>query len=300
MILHRFFVIIKKKGEENKMNQPKILSTLLITLAAISTLCAQPQRYEVKSGAIAYTITQSGNMMGVIVNGKGKAKTLFKAWGNIELHTEESSTTTMGRTEQERQMTKIDHGKLFVVDFDERVIYEYTPEMLKNSEYEEFAKTAKEMIDATGGKKIGEEKVMGYPCEVWEMMSVKLWLYKGIMLKSEAEIMGIRHTTTATKIDLDIAVSDDDLKLPDFPLKSASEAMMEKEGEGLTPEQMQQMQEMMKNFSASLVLLWKHCILSLSCQALWRGIYSSLVRDYAPYAKHYPYFTNHKFLISNF
>ncbi|MDD2450402.1 MAG: hypothetical protein PHU67_00635 [Sulfurovum sp.] len=233
------------------MKHRKILSTLLITLAMMSTLCAQPQRYEVKSGAIAYTITQSGNMMGVIVNGKGKAKTLFKAWGNIELHTEESSTTTMGRTEQERQMTKIDHGKLFVVDFDERVIYEYTPEMLKNSEYEEFAKTAREMIDATGGKKIGEEKVMGYPCEVWEMMSVKLWLYKGIMLKSEAEIMGIRHTTTATKIDLDIAVSDDDLKLPDFPLKSASEVMMEKEGEGLTPEQMQQMQELMKSFSAS-------------------------------------------------
>lgn len=235
------------------MKPIKILNALLITLAMISTLGAEEKRYEVKSGMIEYTITQSGNMMGVNIDGRGTAKTLFNAWGSVELHTEESKTTTMGRTEQERQMTKVDHGKLFVVDFEEKVIYEYTPEMLKHSEYQEFAKTGKEMIASMGGKKIGEEKVMGYPCEVWEMMAVKLWLYKGIMLKSEAEIMGIRHTTTATKIDLGISLSEDDLKLPDFPVKSASEAMMNEgeEGEELTPEQMQQMQELMKSFSAS-------------------------------------------------
>jgi hypothetical protein len=242
------------------MIHPKILSTLLITLAMMSSLCAQPQRYEVKSGAIEYTITRSGNMMGVIVNGKGKAKAIFKAWGNVELYSEESEMTTMGRIEHEREMTKIDHGKLFVVDFEQRVIYEYTPEMLKNSEYQEFAKTGKEMIESMGGKKIGEEKILGYLCEVWEMAPVKLWLYKGIMLKSEAEIMGVKHTTIATKIDLDVSVSESDLKLPDFPIKSPSENMIfdgeenEKEIPQLTPEQMEQMeqmQEIMKNFSAN-------------------------------------------------
>lgn len=233
------------------MKHIKILGALLTTLAMMSTLNAQPHRYEVKSGAIEYTIAQSGNMMGVIVNGKGTAKTTFKAWGNTELHTEKSETTTMGQKEHHEVMTKVDNGKLFVVDFDEKVIYEYTPEMLTNSEYQGFAKTGKEMIESMGGKKIGEEKVLGYPCEVWQMMSVKLWLHKGVMLKSETEIMGIKHTTTAKKIDLDISVDDDDLKLPDLPIKSASEHKGEEETPQLTPEQMQQMEEIMKNFSTS-------------------------------------------------
>ena len=143
-------------------------------------------------------------------------------------------------------------GKLFVVDFDDKVIYEYTPETMKNSEYEDFAKTGKEMVEAMGGKKIGEEKFMGYTCEIWQMMHIKLWLYKGIMLKSEAEMMGIKHTT---KVDLDISISADDLKLPNFPIKSAAESIMYEGNEEeddvpqLTPEQMQQMEEMMKNFS---------------------------------------------------
>ena len=96
---------------------------------------------------------------------------------------------------------------------------------------------------------------MGYTCEIWQMMHIKLWLYKGIMLKSEAEMMGIKHTTTATKVNLDISISEDDLKLPNFPIKSVSESMKYEGDENdedvpqLTPEQMQQMEEMMKNFS---------------------------------------------------
>ena len=237
------------------MKHINVLTVLLIAFATITTLNAETKRYEVKSGVIEYTITHTGNVMGVKVNGKGTAKTVFKEWGNVELHSEDIESNTMGIKEREQEMSKIDNGKLFVVDFDEKVIYAYTPETMKNSEYEDFAKTGKEMVEAMGGEKIGEEKFMGYSCEVWQMMHIKLWLYKGIMLKSEAEMMGIKHTTTATKVNLDISISEDDLKLPNFPIKSVSESMKYEGDENdedvpqLTPEQMQQMEEMMKNFS---------------------------------------------------
>lgn len=237
------------------MKSFKLLIMALIASTLLTTLHAQTKRYETKSGIIEYQITQSGNMMGVSIEGNGTAKTLFKEWGNVELHTEEILTTTMGQKEREQTMTKVDNGQVFVVDFDEKVIYRYTPEMLKNSEYQEIAKSAQEMLSSMGGKKIGEEEFIGYKCEIWQMMHVKLWIHKGIMLKTEADMMGIKSSTVATKIELDVDVSDADLKLPDFPMKDAQMNRMpggvEEDGEvpQLTPEQMQQMQEMIKSFS---------------------------------------------------
>ena len=239
------------------MKSLKAVSIFFALLFTTASLLADAKRYEVKSGIIEYQITQSGNMMGVVTQGKGSAKTLFKEWGNIEVHTEETETTTMGMQSRDKMMTKIDNGKVFVVDFDQQVIYQYTPEMLVNSKHKELAKTAKEMLASMGAKKIGEEKLQGYKCEVWEMMQVKLWLHKGIMLKSEANIMGMKHTTVATKIDLDTSVSDNELKLPDFPIQKAGSGLPpaqngeEMQVPQLTPEQMQQMQEMMKSFSMS-------------------------------------------------
>jgi hypothetical protein len=234
----------------------KLLTTLLITFTVITTLNAQTKRYEVKSGVIEYDIIHSGNMMNMKIDGKGTAKTVFKKWGTIELHTEESERTTMGMKEREKEMTKIEDGKVYSVDFNDKVIYEFTPHMLANSEHKDLIKTGKEMLAKMGGKKIGEEKFMGYTCEVWQMMHVKVWLHKGIMLKTQANIMGINYTTTATKIDLDASVSSSDLLLPNYPIKKANLKMKPSNNPKengtipkMTPEQMQQMQELMKNFS---------------------------------------------------
>ena len=46
--------------------------------------------------------------------------------------------------------------------------------------------------------------------------------YKGVMLKSEANIMGMKNSTIATKISFDVTVPDSALQLPDFPLKKGS------------------------------------------------------------------------------
>jgi len=232
----------------------RLWTILLITFSVMTSLSAEAKRYGVKSGTIEYSITQSGNMMGMGMRGKGTGKTVFKEWGNVEVHTEKTETVTMGMKERDHVMTKIKDGKVFVVDFDAKVIYEYTPATLSSSEYKDLMQTGKKMLESMGGKKVGEEKFKGYTCEVWQLMHVKVWLHQGIMLKSEADMMGIKHTTMATKIDLGSSVSDDDLKLPDFPLKQPS---MNAHGGGLdggmpqmTPEQMEQMQEMMKSFGA--------------------------------------------------
>lgn len=230
------------------MKHMKLLAVLLITFG-LTTLSAETKRYEVKSGIIEYSITHSGNMMGMQTQGSGKAKTVFKEWGSVELHSEESQTSTMGMKEHDKQMTKIEDGIVYTVDFDQKVIYKQSIEALANSGDKDFVSAGKEMLTSMGGKKIGEDKFMGYDCEVWEMMTVKIWLHKGVMLKTEADMMGIKNTMVATKVELDVSVPDDAFKLPDYPIKEGQQQNPMNEMPQMTPEQMQQMQDMMKNFT---------------------------------------------------
>ncbi|MDZ7775937.1 MAG: hypothetical protein U5L09_10275 [Bacteroidales bacterium] len=44
----------------------------------------------------------------------------------------------------------------------------------------------KSMLESMGGKKVGNEKFMGYNCEVWELSGGNnVWIYKGAMLRKQ-------------------------------------------------------------------------------------------------------------------
>lgn len=232
------------------MKQMKLWGVLFALILTVSTLHAETKRYEVKSGIIEYAVSGGGDMMGIKTQIEGKNKAIFKEWGNVELYEDTTKSVIMGTEEHTRQTTKIDNGNVYVVDYVQKIIVQYAPEMLLQSEHKDLTKGSKEILLAMGGKKIGEETILGYVCEVWEAQQIKLWLHKGIMLKSEVNIMGMTHTTVATDIKLDTSVSDEDLKLPDFPVKTMDESMKNNNNmPQMTPEQMQQMQEMMKSFT---------------------------------------------------
>ncbi len=233
------------------MKQMKIWGVLFTLILATNTLQAETKRYEIKSGIIEYTISGGGNMMGIQTQIDGKSKTLFKEWGEVELHDETSKSVIMGREEYTHQTTKIDNDKVYIVDYEQKIIHQYDHTMLVASEYKDLAKSEKEMMLSMGGTKTGEESILGNLCEVWEAKHMKLWLYKGIILKSKVRIMGRTHTTEATNIQFNISVSDEDLKLPDFPIKVIQDNNNDTPSQmpQLTPEQIQQMQEMMKNFT---------------------------------------------------
>jgi hypothetical protein len=78
--------------------------------------------------------------------------------------------------------------------------------------------TGKSMMKKMGGKKIGTEKILGYTCDLWDLMGVKQCMYKGIALKIETNMMGMRNVEVATKAEFDIALSEKSFKLPDFPV----------------------------------------------------------------------------------
>jgi hypothetical protein len=60
-----------------------------------------------------------------------------------------------------------------------------------------------------GGQRLGTETLGAYTCEVVSLMGIKVWVYKGLALKTEGKIMGIetKEMFTDFKPGTDVATS---------------------------------------------------------------------------------------------
>lgn len=230
------------------------IGVLLLGVFAL-TLFADGKRYEIKSGIIEYSISGGGSMLGVTSKEEGTMKLSFKEYGNLERQEEHSTSTTMGQTDKTDDLRILKDGNFYVVDHEEKVIVEHSPEALKQMAGEDMTQMGKEMMEKMGGKQIGEEKILGYNCEIWELMGAKTWIYKGVPLKTEANIMGFNHTQVATSAKFDVSVPDSAFDLPKYETKTLNEIIEEESGGEAnmpSPEEMQQMQEMMKKMMESM------------------------------------------------
>ena len=185
------------------------------------------KRYDVKSGKIEYSMKESGNIMGMVkIKGVGKKRLVFDNYGVKDL-TEENKVkkeTTGGKSKVEKTHTiqYMNAGILYQVDFDrKKIIRMENPAMAMNAMMgggKNVGQTGEAMMKSMGGKKVGTDKVLGYSCDVWDLMGMKQCMYKGIPLRIESNIMGLKSTQVATKADFELSLSEDDFKLPDFPL----------------------------------------------------------------------------------
>ncbi len=209
--------------------------TLLIVIVALFTQFGKCnaqdalRRYKVRSGIVKYTTSISGSVMGGSVKGEGTENLFFKNYGSVELQEELSDQTTItnmfgqknSETEHTHTVTKIDNNKVYNVDFDQQVIYKQqnattTAAMYSDTDADD---AGREMFESLGGRKIGNETILGYNCEIWMLAGVKQWIYKGVMLKSEASVMGITTITVAQSVQFNITVADRYFELPDFPVQ---------------------------------------------------------------------------------
>lgn len=217
----------------------------------------QTKLYDVESGKVSYEIKGSGNTMGVTTKSLGKKHLLFDAYGSQSL-TEENKvekTVVMGQTQTNKAHTMVyfKEGIMYIVDFDEKnIVRQENPMAMMGGN---MAAKGKAMMKQMGGKQIGYDKVLGYRCEVWEVMGTKQCIYKGVPLKVESNMMGIKHTETATKAEFDISVDKEDFKLPDFPISDDMGTAIDRNRLGKmdasTQKEAQQMQMMMGMMAAA-------------------------------------------------
>ena len=184
----------------------------------------QYKKNAVESGKIDYKITGSGNIMGITTKTVGKKRVLFDAYGARELNEENQVQKTViggnAKVDKSHKLTYMKGAMIYTVDLKaERIIRMQNPgfAMMSAMGGKDVMQTGEAMMKKMGGKKVGTDKVLGYTCDVWEIMgSVKQCMYKGIPLKVESNVMGIKNVEVATKAEFDISLSNDDFKLPDF------------------------------------------------------------------------------------
>ncbi len=208
----------------------KILKISMIALMGSSVLAMganEMKRYDVKSGKIEYTLKGSGNIMGMVqIKSVGKKRVIFDDYGvtNLEEENKVKKETTMGETKVNKNHTLVymNNAIVYSVDFKKKHITRMRNSGAQIAAMFGGGKNLKEsgesIMKSMGGKKIGTDKVLGYTCDVWDLMGSKQCIYKGIPLKIEINVMGIKSTEIATKATFDLTLSKDDFKLPDFPI----------------------------------------------------------------------------------
>ena len=84
--------------------------------------------------------------------------------------------------------------------------YDVSQEIAEDMSDAEAKQLEQQLMDALGGEKLGSETFLDRKCEVMKLLGAKAWIYKGLLLKSEARIMGIEANEIATLFKENISV----------------------------------------------------------------------------------------------
>jgi hypothetical protein len=205
----------------------KVSMTVFIGFGLTVAQANQMNKYDVKSGKIEYELKGSGDIIGMVkIKSLGKKRVIFDDYGvkNLEEESEVKKETTMGKTKVEKNHTLIYMNGviLYKVDFKKKRINRMKNRGAQMAAMLGGEKNLKEsgeaMMKKMGGKKLGTDKILGHTCTVWDLMGIKQCIYKGIPLKIESDIMGMKSLEIATKAEFDIDLDKDDFKLPDYPV----------------------------------------------------------------------------------
>lgn len=228
------------------------ISLFIILMLSVTSLFSQVKRYEIESGFIEYDIIGSGNIMGITTKISGTRSLIFKDYGSIELDHEKFSQDMMGQKDITENITKFDGNVVYSVNLEDKVIYKQ--QIPVDSDDPALTLKGKKSLVSLGGKKLGNEKILDYDCEIWEFSGVKTWMYKAVPLKIETTIMGIKHMQIAKSVKFDISLSENKFKIPDYPIKTRGDMMNEamQEMNKMSPEQQKMMQEMMNKMGGML------------------------------------------------
>ncbi|MBS3741862.1 MAG: hypothetical protein KGY74_07060 [Candidatus Cloacimonetes bacterium] len=177
-----------------------IVYFILILISVSSSLIAEkPNRFALKSAHIVYEL--SGNT-------EGKKEVWFDNYGT-KYYEQKKTTTTIEmfgikNTQKEHKISITVDGTHYDIDMINKTGYKsQIPEMEAFQQYaenmteEEQDNFKQEILDSFGGKIVGNEKFMDKECEIMELMGRKSWLYKGVALKGEGNVMGVVSNETA-------------------------------------------------------------------------------------------------------
>jgi hypothetical protein len=199
-------------------------STILLLTASVEA--KNIKRYSLKSAIIKYKINGHGQMMGVDTNSSGTKSLYFKEYGNLSLEETEQTIVQLGETPDLRRahtLKKVNHLTVYNVDFKQKKIIKSRD--LVASKYHDLERSLSDdniaLLLESGGTRGGTDKVLGFKCEIWNIMGTSQCLYQDqIPLWIEADIMGMKQKTIATNIEFNVNISDKEFELPFYAIET--------------------------------------------------------------------------------
>jgi len=172
------------------------------------------KRYEEKSGIIEFEISGTMN--------SGKESLFFDNYGRREAKHTQTTVTVPGLNMKQtsNQISIMDGDWMYNIDLDKKTGHKMKAplleELTEGQGTDDLGKVGKEMLKQMGGKKVGEEKIMGKNCEIWEVegMGTKVWIWNGLSLKTETNMMGMIVNQIVTKIETNISIPNEKFEVP--------------------------------------------------------------------------------------
>lgn len=188
----------------------------MILLVGSCSLFGQTNRYEIKSGIVEYDILGSTNSKDHTFS--GTSTLYFRDFGNLELVDEVIIQKRGSFVEEERNTYKIVKDKLYSADFNDEIIYSQKLTVDEDNPISNIKN--RETFTQMGAKFLGNENVLGYKCDIWELGEYKIWVYNSVPLKQVSTSLGVEQLQIAKNANFNINIKDDKFKLPNFPVKA--------------------------------------------------------------------------------
>ena len=195
----------------------KKINILSLALGLLSFMAFQAKaqdhmkRYNVESGKITYQIQSPA--------GSGTKTLIFDQYGRRESVHE--ITRKNGKTVKD-QLTLLNNGKAYSIDLLHNKGMDISGSTgmamgMAAAGGNDMVASGKKMLESMGGKMVGHQNFLGKDCEKWEvntMGKTNLLVWKGVTLKTETSVMGIRASETANSVKTGMSFSDADFQPP--------------------------------------------------------------------------------------
>ena len=177
--------------------------------------------FDVQSAIVNYDINGSGKLSeNSNLSIEGNSTLLFTDWGVSKLYKEkyvEMLTGAVKSTKTVQTLYSEENGMVYKVDFEKKKIEKTEDAVIKNAItagknlYQKYLEKMR-----ANGKQVGDSVVLGYRCDEWLYKGKKRCFYKGVPLREESIISGVKVIKTAVSAEFDINISKDLFALPDF------------------------------------------------------------------------------------
>jgi hypothetical protein len=185
----------------------KQLIFMLACLMMMQVTSAQQKthKYAIKSGYVEYSLSGSTT---------GTKSVWWDNYGNLSRTEIESLTVTkmfgFKSETKTHEVSIMNNGEFWNANLVEntgqkgRIPFQDMTENMTDAEKE---KMGKDLLEAFGGEIVGRENILGNDCEVVKLMGATCWIFEGVCLKSEAQLLGIESKEIALKFSKNIPVS---------------------------------------------------------------------------------------------